>query len=79
MVSQDVKQVHKGINMKPAMAKVYNEMDMSFILDVQSEAYRFFRGWQDLYKCGNVVDFVAGKSYTEHMYRTTISHTHVTL
>ena len=47
MVSQDVKTVHKGINMKPAMAKVFNEMDMSFILDVKSEAYRFFRGWQD--------------------------------
>ena len=47
MVSQDVKMVHKGINMKPAMAKVFNEMDMSFILDVKSEAYRFFRGWQD--------------------------------
>ena len=47
MVSQDVKTVHKGINMKPAMAKVFNEMDMSFILDIKSEAYRFFRGWQD--------------------------------
>ena len=47
LTSQDVKSVHKGINMKPAMAKVYNEMDMSFILDVSSEAYRLFRGWQD--------------------------------
>jgi len=47
MVSQDVKMVHKGINMKPAMAKVFNEMDISFILDVRSEAYRFFRGWQE--------------------------------
>ena len=36
LTSQDVKQVHKGINMKPAMAKVYNEMDFSCILDVLS-------------------------------------------
>ena len=42
LTSQDVKSIHKGINMKPAMAKVYNEMDLSFILDVTSEAYRFF-------------------------------------
>ena len=34
LTSQDVKQVHKGITMKPAMAKVYNEMDFSCILDV---------------------------------------------
>ena len=37
MTSQDVRGVKKGINMKPAMAKVYNEMDLSFILDVNSE------------------------------------------
>ena len=36
MTSQDVRGVKKGINMKPAMAKVYNEMDLSFILDVNS-------------------------------------------
>jgi len=47
MTSQDVRSVNKGINMKPAMAKVYNEMDMSFILDVDSMPYRFWRGWQD--------------------------------
>lgn len=47
MTSQDVRSVKKGINIKPAMAKVYNEMDLSFILDVDSMPFRFFRGWQD--------------------------------
>ena len=47
LTSQDVRSVQKGINMKPAMAKVYNEMDLSFILDVDSMPFRFFRGWQD--------------------------------
>ena len=43
MTSQDVRSVKKGINMKPAMAKVYNEMDLSFILDVNSTPMRFFK------------------------------------
>lgn len=47
MTSQDIRGLHKGVNMKPAMAKVFNEMDMSFILDVDSMALRFFKGWQD--------------------------------
>ena len=33
--------------MKPAMAKVYNEMDMSFILDADSLPFKFFKAWQD--------------------------------
>ena len=76
MVSQDVKMVHKGINMKPAMAKVFNEMDMSFILDIKSEAYRFFRGWQDFIQ-GNPssIDFVAkgrpyDRAYVQHYYKS---------
>ena len=52
MTSQDVRSVKKGINMKPAMAKVYNEMDLSFILDVNSTPMRFFSAWQD-YIAGN--------------------------
>lgn len=47
MTSQDIRSVHKGVNMKPAMAKVFNEMDMSFILDVDAMPLRFFKGWQD--------------------------------
>ena len=47
LTSQDVRGVHKGITMKPAQAKVYNEMDMSFILDLESMPLRFFKGWQD--------------------------------
>ena len=76
MVSQDVKMVHKGINMKPAMAKVYNEMDMSFILDVKSEAYRFFRGWQD-FITGNpsTIDVITkgrpyDRAYVQHYYKS---------
>ena len=47
MTSQDIRGLHKGVNMKPAMAKVFNEMDMSFILDVDAMPLRFFKGWQD--------------------------------
>lgn len=47
MTSQDIRGLYKGVNMKPAMAKVFNEMDMSFILDVDSMPLRFFKGWQD--------------------------------
>ena len=81
MVSQDVKGIHKGINMKPAMAKVFNEMDMSFILDVQSEAYKFFRGWQD-FITGNPanIDFVSqgrvyDRAYVQHYYKSYVCDT----
>ena len=47
MTSQDIRGLYKGVNMKPAMAKVFNEMDMSFILDIDSMPLRFFKGWQD--------------------------------
>jgi len=66
LTSQDVKSVHKGINMKPAMAKVYNEMDFSCILDVKSEAFKFFTGWQHFIQGADVKDITAtsGKRYT---------------
>lgn len=63
MTSQDVRSVKKGINMKPAMAKVYNEMDLSFILDVNSTPMRFFSAWQD-YIAGNF----EGASFTGDPY-----------
>tara|TARA_B100002019_G_scaffold142122_1_gene122505 strand:- start:1103 stop:1801 length:699 start_codon:yes stop_codon:yes gene_type:complete len=63
MTSQDVRSVKKGINMKPAMAKVYNEMDLSFILDVNSTPMRFFTAWQD-YIAGNF----EGASFTGDPY-----------
>ena len=56
LTSQDVKQVHKGITMKPAMAKVYNEMDFSCILDVKSEAFKFFTAWQQFIQGADVGD-----------------------
>ena len=43
----DVKSVHKGITQKMATAKVYNELDVSFIMDGTSLPLRFFRAWQD--------------------------------
>jgi len=66
LTSQDVKQVHKGINMKPAMAKVYNEMDFSCILDVTSEAFKFFTAWQQFIQGAEVRDpsATSGKSYS---------------
>ena len=64
LTSQDVKQVHKGITMKPAMAKVYNEMDFSCILDVKSEAFKFFTAWQQFIQGGFVQDpRVEGQDY----------------
>ena len=66
LTSQDVKSVHKGINMKPAMAKVYNEMDFSCILDVTSEAFKFFTAWQQFIQGAEVRDpsATSGKSYS---------------
>ena len=43
----DIKSVHKGITQKMATAKVYNELDVSFMLDGTSLPLRFFRAWQD--------------------------------
>ena len=64
LTSQDIKQVHKGINMKPAVAKVYNEMDFSCILDVKSEAFKFFTAWQQFIQGADVgaVNVESGKS-----------------
>ena len=68
LTSQDIKQVHKGINMKPAVAKVYNEMDFSVILDITSDAFKFFTAWQ-LFIQGGDTHFEdpqkpSGKKYT---------------
>ena len=62
MTAQDVKGVYKGINMKPAMAKVYNEMDMSFILDVNSMPFRMFKGWQDFIVGDQLADMRDGSA-----------------
>jgi len=43
----DVKMPHKGITQKFAGGKVYNELDVSFILDSESTPLKFFRSWQD--------------------------------
>ena len=56
LTSQDVKQEHKGNTMKPAIAKEYNEMDFSCILDVKSEAFKFFTAWQQFVQGADVGD-----------------------
>jgi len=74
LTSQDIKQVHKGINMKPAVAKVYNEMDFSCILDVKSEAFKFFTAWQQFIQGADVGDpgVLSGKkearALAQHFY-----------
>jgi len=68
MTAQDVRGVYKGINMKPAMAKVYNELDMSFILDVNSMPFRMFKGWQD---------FIVGDQVTDIRDGSASAQTHV--
>ena len=75
MVSQDVRSVHKGINMKPAMAKVFNEMDLSFILDVKSEAYRFFRGWQDFITGRPTGGDSYQRAYVQNYYKSYVCNT----
>lgn len=53
--NSEVRMPQKGIAIKSASSKVFNEMDLSFISDAQASPYRFFRGW---------VDFIGGV----HMY-----------
>ena len=50
--NSEVRQFQKGIPVKMASSKIYNEMDMTFICDVSSLPYRFFRSWIDF--VGNV-------------------------
>lgn len=50
--NSEVRMPYKGIAVKMASARVYNEMDMSFICDVTAMPYKFFRGWSDF--IGNV-------------------------
>ena len=50
--NSEVRQFQKGIPVKIASSKIYNEMDMTFICDVSSLPYRFFRAWIDF--VGNV-------------------------
>ena len=50
--NSEVRQFQKGIPVKMASSKIYNEMDMTFICDTTSLPYRFFRAWIDY--IGNV-------------------------
>ena len=45
--NSEVRQYRKGVSIKMASSKIFNEMDLTFICDVTSMPYRFFRGWID--------------------------------
>lgn len=45
--NSEVRQYRKGVPIKMASSKIFNEMDMTFICDVTSMPFRFFRGWMD--------------------------------
>lgn len=45
--NSEVRMPRKGIAIKSAGAKIYNEMDLTFICDATALPYRFFRGWID--------------------------------
>ena len=45
--NSEIRQYRKGLSIKMASSKIFNEMDMTFICDVTSMPYRFFRGWID--------------------------------
>jgi hypothetical protein len=45
--NSEVRMPRKGLAIKSAGAKIYNEMDLTFICDATALPYRFFRGWID--------------------------------
>ena len=45
--NSEIRQFHKGIPVKMASSKIYNEMDLTFICDTTSMPYKFFRAWID--------------------------------
>tara|TARA_B100001029_G_scaffold633_1_gene493 strand:- start:22331 stop:23080 length:750 start_codon:yes stop_codon:yes gene_type:complete len=46
--SVDVKMPKKGLTQKMAAAKLYNELDVTFICDLGSTPISFFKMWQDM-------------------------------
>ena len=46
--SIDVKMPKKGLTQKMAAARMYNELDVSFICDIGSSPISFFKLWQDM-------------------------------
>lgn len=50
--SADIKGPYKGLNARMPYAKIYNSLDMSFVCDMESVPYRFFRAWQDFISNG---------------------------
>ena len=44
----DLKMPKKGLTQKMATARMYNELDVSFICDIGSSPISFFKLWQDL-------------------------------
>ena len=48
ITSADVKMPKKGLTQKMAAAKLYNELDVTFICDLGSSPISFFKLWQDM-------------------------------
>ena len=46
--TMDVKMPKKGLTQKMATARMYNELDVSFICDLNSSPISFFKLWQDM-------------------------------
>ena len=44
----DLKMPKKGLTQKMATARMYNELDVSFICDLNSSPISFFKLWQDM-------------------------------
>ena len=72
--SVDVKMPKKGLTQKMASAKMFNELDVSFICDLGSTPIAFFKMWQDM-----ILGIQPGQSSPEPIYSkdsryTTLPH-----
>ena len=45
--NSEIRMPYKGLALKMASAKVYNEMDISFYCDTTAMPYKFFRAWME--------------------------------
>ena len=68
--SVDVRMPKKGLTQKMAAAKMYNELDVSFICDVGSTPISFFKMWQDM-----TIGIQPGKVAPEPIYSKDSNYT----
>ena len=82
--SIDVRMPKKGLTQKMASAKMFNELDVSFICDLGSTPIAFFKMWQDM-----TIGIQPGQAAPEPIYskdsryhnlpHMAVSYTHLTL